>query len=468
MDVSFKPFRQTTPVECHTINALAYSANGENLVVASGNAQVRLLDRKGTQWAETVRGDQYLVDLTNTKGHTGALNGAMWNPMDKDEFMTCSDDGTLRLFNVGDFKEVTKCINTQRSVIKTKTSNGKRAIPTSCCYSKDGKFLAAGCDDGSIQIWKHGKLYVNTAFLNRNAHSSAITSLQFSYEANTVLTRGLDDTLKLWDLRKFKEPVHVADGLENLFPITECGFSPRDELVFTGTSTRPGKGSGRLVFFDVLNFKPVYQIEYPNVSCLRAQWHPKINQILVGLSDGTAKIYYDTVRSVRGALQCVSKPIKRERKTEVLREEIIMSPLALQMFQPRGEEGEEKDVTEWRIKKFLRMQNAGGGKRPTFKKPAEAPMSGPSAGGRVAASGGTLHSYVAQQVGVKRNRDFLADHDVRASILRHAEAAAANPIYVTKAYLKNQPVPIFQEKTTAPEDEEVDEELQPVFKLPKT
>ncbi len=59
--------------------------------------------------------------------------------------------------------------------------------------------------------------------------------------------------------------------------------------------------------------------------CLRAQWHPKINQILVGLTDGTAKIYYDTVRSVRGALQCVSKPIKRERATEVLREEIIMS-----------------------------------------------------------------------------------------------------------------------------------------------
>ena len=27
------------------------------------------------------------------------------------------------------------------------------------------------------------------------------------------------------------------------------------------------------------------------------------------------------------------------------------------MFQPRGEEGEEKEVTEWRIKKFLRMQN---------------------------------------------------------------------------------------------------------------
>ncbi len=78
-------------------------------------------------------------------------------------------------------------------------------------------------------------LQVNTAFLNRNAHSSAITSLQFSYEANTVLTRGrecwkmtvtvvncslsVDDTLKLWDLRKFKDPVHVAEELDNLFSV---------------------------------------------------------------------------------------------------------------------------------------------------------------------------------------------------------------------------------------------------------
>ncbi len=53
-------------------------------------------------------------------------------------------------------------------------------------------------------------------------------------------------------------------------------------------------------------------------------------------------------------------------------------------------------------------------------------------------------------------------------VSRSVLQAAANPYYVAKAYLKNQPVPIFQEKTTAPEDEEVDEELQPVFKLPKT
>lgn len=34
-------------------------------------------------------------------------------------------------------------------------------MPQSCCYSLDGKLIAAGCDDGSVQVWKYGNLYVS-------------------------------------------------------------------------------------------------------------------------------------------------------------------------------------------------------------------------------------------------------------------------------------------------------------------
>lgn len=51
---------------------------------------------------------------------------------------------------------------------------------------------------------------------------------------------------------------------------TDCGFSPRGELVFTGTSTSDDGGiDGALLFFDSSNFELVYQIKYPKlVSCL--------------------------------------------------------------------------------------------------------------------------------------------------------------------------------------------------------
>ncbi|KAH7718760.1 Protein kinase domain containing protein [Aphelenchoides avenae] len=466
MDSAMKAFREVQPAECHVINDLAYSSNGETLLIASGNAQLKLLDRQGKQWSETVRGDQYLVDVSNTKGHTAAVNACCWHPLVKAEFLTCSDDGTLRIWSTDDYKEITRVINAQRKVIKTKNASGKKAIPTTCCYSRDGKLIAAGCDDGSIQIWKHGKIFVNTAYLNRKAHNGPITGLQFSPNGERILSRSLDDTLKMFELKNFKEPLHVAEGLDCIFATTDCGFSPHGEFVYTGTSIRSKAGeSGSLLFFDPESFDLLYKINYPSQSCIRISWQPKINQILVGLSDGTCKIYYDPAHSQRGAIICAGRPVRRARQQEVVREEMILSPLTLEMFQPRGEEGEEKEVTEWRIKKFLRMQS--NKQRPQFRKPAEMPMSGPSAGGRIAKSGGTLHSYIAKQLGTIRNKDFIEDEDIRASILKHAEEAEKNPEYITKAYAKTQPVPIFQETTTAPEEEEVDESLQPVFKQPR-
>uniref|UniRef100_A0A914Z3L2 Uncharacterized protein n=2 Tax=Panagrolaimus superbus TaxID=310955 RepID=A0A914Z3L2_9BILA len=459
MDSAMKPFREVFPAESHVINTLAFSSNGETLLVGTGEAQIRLLDRMGKQWAETVRGDQYLVDLGNTKGHTAAVNHLCWHPLNKKEYLSCSDDGSLRLWSTDDFKTITKCINTQRKVIKTRNAGGRRTIPTTCCYSRDGKLIAAGCDDGSIQIWKHGHNFANVKYLNRNAHNGAICSLEFSPDGKQILSRGMDDTLKLFNLEKFKEPVHEVKNLPCMFVQSSCGYSPHGEFVFTTTSGREGKGkdTGGLLFFNSSNLELQYRIEYDDTGAVSCSWHPKLDQILVGLSDGTCRIYYDPRSSIRGALLCATRPVKRVRTNEVVKEEMIIAPLALEMFQPRGEEGEEKDVTEWRLRRVLRMQS--GRKKPQFRKPAEMPMQGTSAGGRLAKSGGTLHSYIAQELGKSQNQTFIQDEDVRASILRHADAAEKEPLYISKAYKRTQPVPIFAE------DEEEDNE--PEYKVSK-
>ena len=50
-----------------------------------------------------------------------------------------------------------------------------------------------------------------------------------------------DDTLKLWDIRAMKRPINVAAGLESVYAVTSCVFSPDDQLVSTGTSVRRGQ-----------------------------------------------------------------------------------------------------------------------------------------------------------------------------------------------------------------------------------
>lgn len=52
-----------------------------------------MVDRDGTEILECVKGDQYIVDMARTKGHVAALTGGMFNPKQKNTFLTCSDDG---------------------------------------------------------------------------------------------------------------------------------------------------------------------------------------------------------------------------------------------------------------------------------------------------------------------------------------------------------------------------------------
>jgi hypothetical protein len=102
--------------------------------------------------------------------------------------------------------------------------------------------------------------------------------------------------------------------------------------------------SGGLYFYSTENLTLLYKIDYHDAvsfcifiikhldfqGCIRALWHPKINQIMVSLSNGIVKNYYDPEISVRGARVCADKPVRRPRTTEIVQEELILS----RKFQP--------------------------------------------------------------------------------------------------------------------------------------
>lgn len=51
----------------HQIKSLQYSVTGDVILVVSGNAQAKVLDRDGFNVMECMKGDQYIVDMANTK-----------------------------------------------------------------------------------------------------------------------------------------------------------------------------------------------------------------------------------------------------------------------------------------------------------------------------------------------------------------------------------------------------------------
>ncbi|XP_055540881.1 gastrulation defective protein 1 homolog [Wyeomyia smithii] len=422
MDKSMKSFRTLQPCENHPIRDLHYSGTGDMILVVSGSSQAKVLDRDGFEKMECVKGDQYITDMIKTKGHVAGLTGGSWNFINKDEFLTSAMDSTLRTWVFARSKE-------QKNVIKTRAQGGLKTIPTTCAYNRDATLIAAGCSDGSIQTWDTRKMFVNTTHCVRDAHTkgSDISSVLFSYAGQVLATRSTDETLKLWDMRAFKKPLHVFENLFSRYDTTDCCFSPDDTMILTGESLPKGQKLSNLYFFNTKTFETVTKIPITDSHIIRTHWHPKLNQIFIGCGNGIIRGLYDEKRSMRGAKLCVVRTYRKRKDMEMVGAAQVITPHALPMFRQEKSRSHRKKLEKDRLD-------------PVKSKRPDLPITS-GQGGRVASSGGTLSSYVIRNLGLsKRVED---DQDPREAILKYAKEAAENPYWIAPAYSKTQPKPIF-------------------------
>lgn len=428
MDANMRNFRSIKPCESHVIRSLEYSSTGDKILVVAASSQAKVLDRDGHQLLECIKGDPYVIDVGRNKGHVGPLTSGCWHPKIKDEFLTASDDNSLRIWlaeNKG---------RTSSHVIKTKSKkSGLKTIPTACTFSRDGLLVAAACVDGSIQMWDHRKTFVNVSLQLQDAHQkgSVTSSIAFAYDNRHMATRGGDDTLKLWDIRSFKAPLRTATGLFSLFDMTECCFSPDDRMIVTATSMEKGESSGKLVFFNRDTFERVSEIEIGKSHVIRALWHPRLNQIMVGSGDGIVRVYYDPLKSVNGAKLCVVRTKIKAKQTTYMATQQIITPYSLPMFKEDRQRSTRRQAEKAR-------------KDPIKSKRPDLPLGVKGTGGRVTSGGSTLHSWMAKQISVKNKDDHI---DPRERILRHAKDSAENPYWIDPAYKNTQPKPVFQDTT---------------------
>ncbi|KAK7898644.1 hypothetical protein WMY93_019497 [Mugilogobius chulae] len=84
-------------------------------------------------------------------------------------------------------------------------------------------------------------------------------------------------------------------------------------------------------------------------SVVRCLWHPKLNQIMVGTGNGLVKVYYDPVKSYRGAKLCLAKTKRKEKHTEMLAQDYIITPHALPMFREARQRSTKKQLEKDRL-----------------------------------------------------------------------------------------------------------------------
>ncbi|CAN6310889.1 unnamed protein product [Urochloa humidicola] len=435
MNSKLQSFRQLEPFEGHQVRSLSWSPTSDRFLCVTGSAQAKIYDRDGLTLGEFVKGDMYIRDLKNTKGHISGLTGGEWNPKLKETILTSSEDGSIRLWDVSDFKS-------QKQVIKPKLVRPMRIPVTSCAWDHEGKRIVAGIGDGSIQLWT-----IKTGWGSRpdihveKTHTEDITGVKFSTDGQILLSRSMDSTLKIWDLRRMKTPLKVFEDLPNHYAETNAAFSPDEQLIFTGTSIeKDGDNGGLLCFFDRKRLELVSRVGIsPNYSVIRCLWHPRINQVFATVGDkkeGGTHILYDPSISQRGALVCVGRAPRKKSVDDFEVQPVIHNPHALPLFRDQPSRKRQRE-------KML--------KDPLKSHKPEAPVNGPGFGGRVGTTKGSLLTqYLLKEGGLIK--DTWMDEDPREAILKYADAAEKDPKFIAPAYSQTQPKPVFAESDSDNEE----------------
>jgi len=137
--------------------------------------------------------------------HSAPLSALMYSPQDAAKLVSCSYDGSVR------------CMDWEKEMsLELFTSHDRR---TCLDVAASGQLILCGSVDGSLALIdtrdKTHKIY--------NSHEKKISSVNFNpSNANIFATGSSDRTLKVWDLRKVKQPL---ESFEHGQAVSSCGYS---------------------------------------------------------------------------------------------------------------------------------------------------------------------------------------------------------------------------------------------------
>lgn len=303
--------KASTNSETHPIHHVEFNPlSGGTFLCVSANPQAKIMSRDGDILAEFVKGDMYLRDMHNTKGHVSEITTGTWNPVDRNICITAGTDSTLRIWDVN-FKRSQKEIIVHKS--RAAGSAGRTrmtAVAWGSPMQGGNNVLVAAALDGSLVMWSGNGPFSRPAAEIRDAHKPDTWTggVDISSDGRMVVTRGGDDLIKLWDTRKFKTPVVTVShpSTSEHFSVTNIKYSPTSSNIITGSV------SGHLHILNPGNLKPELVTPItPGSPLITVQWHPKLNQIITGSANAEVHVLYNPSTSVRGAVDVMSRAPKK-------------------------------------------------------------------------------------------------------------------------------------------------------------
>lgn len=423
--------KPSATTESHPINHVAFHPQAASVMLCiTAHPQAKILSRDGEVLTEFVKGDMYLRDMHNTKGHVGEIATGAWHPTDRETCVTAGADSTLRIWDVNNKRS-------QRDVIVFKSraaGSAGRSRMTAVAWgapaqggdgSGSNNVLVAAALDGSLVLYSgNGGPYTRPSAEVRDAHkpNTWTSGIDVSADGRMVVTRGGDGLIKLWDTRKFKQPlVTVAHAsTADRFPMTNIRYGPNSTSILTGSA------NGDLHVLNPGNLQPelITPIS-PGSPLVVVEWHAKLNQVVTGSANGETRMLYDPERSLRGAADIVRRAPKKRH---------IDDDSALTMDQNVGITGDNIVVPGAQQANRRRKDGVSNTGRSYDPRRPEMPQLTPFMRNQ------PDDKSIAQNIPLSR----MLHEDPREELLKYAEAAKKDPIF-TGAYSVNAPVTEYAE-----------------------
>lgn len=424
--------RASVATESHPIHHIEFNPlAGSAFLCVTAHPQAKIMSRDGDVITEFVKGDMYLRDMHNTKGHISEVTTGTWHPTDRNLCVTAGTDSTLRIWDINNKRSQKEVIVFKSKAPGSAGRTRMTAVAWGAPAQGGNNVLVAAALDGSLVMYSGNGPFSRPAAEVRDAHKPDTWTggIDVSADGRMVVTRGGDDTIKLWDTRKFKTPLVTAHhpSTSDHYAMSNIKYAPNSTSILTGSST------GHLHILNPGNLRPEHVTPItPGSPLITVEWHPKINQIVTGSANGEAHVLYNPTMSTRGAVEVMSRAPKKRHiddnpslttdQSAGMSGDSIVTPGAMMAGRRTGgvtASGKSKDPMRPEVQQqtpFMRNQ------------PDE--------------------KHVAENIPLAR----MLHEDPREALLKYAEAAKKDPMF-TNAWKETQPVTQYTEHSDEDQDD---------------